>query len=583
MAKTQVDKKSPLSEPQKEAVGHAGGPLLVAAGAGSGKTRTLVERLVFLLEKGVPPEKIIAITFTNKAADEMKKRVRESGVLASKKTAPFVGTFHSFAARILRKEAAHFGRDARFVIFDEDDAGRVVRRLARNYDMAAALPKLRKSISRIKNKLLNLEEEDEPTRMLFEAYEKELARQNAFDFDDLIEKTVRLFMERPDILKKYERAYSHVLVDEYQDINTAQYALLKLLCKNHRNLTVVGDDQQSIYGFRWSDFTNFLNFERDWPEARVVHLGENYRSSGTIVRAAASVIENNALQRRKKLFTKNNPGAPVYVFGAASAEEEADAILREIVAGHTPGEKAVLYRTNAQSRAIEAALGLNAIPYEIFGGITFYERKEVKDIVAALRYGINPKDEISRERIEKTFRRPVARALVNELPEMAEKLAVLELLGYILKTTDYFEYLRAKFKNAEERIENVSELVGFASGFQDIPEFLTRVSLLQATDNLDEAGKEPIKLMTIHLAKGLEFDEVYVAGVAEGLLPHQRSFFSDDDIEEERRLAYVAMTRAKHRLQLSFYGFASRFLYEIPPELVKFVGADMPEAELFID
>lgn len=609
MDKKQAHMKIPLSDLQKEAILHGSGPLLVAAGAGSGKTRVLTQRLIHLLESGISADKIIAITFTNKAASEMKSRITQdirvvksrhssnpsnsnnsdtpnisNGALAPQM--PFVGTFHSFCAKILREEAKKLGRDSNFVIFDSNDSKKIVRDLAKEMDLSGdkkTVPKLRKSISRIKNKLLDIKESDEKTRALYEAYEKELKKQNAFDFDDLIEKVVRLFKEHSEILKKYQKKYSYVLVDEYQDINEAQYILLKYLCKEHGNINVVGDDQQSIYGFRWSNFTNFLNFEKDWPEAKIVKLGQNYRSTSNIVNAAASVINNNKLQRPKKLFTENKEGSFVQIVGTKSQEEEADTVIRRLVEGNVENDKAILYRTNAQSRAIEAALNLNSIPYEIFGGITFYERKEIKDIISALRYATNPKDKISRERIEKTFRKSVSGELLDNLPKMAQSLTILELLGYFLKITDYFELIKKKFDNAEERIENISELIYFAGTFDNLSEFIERVSLLQATDKLDKSSEQPIKLMTIHLAKGLEFDEVYLIGASEGLLPHQKSLFSEDDLEEERRLAYVAMTRAKKRLQISFFGFASRFLYEIPSELVEFQGASAPETEIFID
>jgi len=584
--KNQVDKKVQLSDPQREAVEYKDGPLLIAAGAGSGKTRTLTERLIKMIERGVAPKKIVAITFTNKAADEMKRRIKKSMGKNAPKDMPFIGTFHSFCARILRKEAKHLGRTPSYVIFDGNDSKKLIRKVLKSVEHSGIQTPAKTSweISKVKNNLLDPAELEEPIKTIYETYESELKRQNAFDFDDLIEKVVRLFLKSPAVLQKYQNMYSHILVDEYQDINTCQYEMVRLLSKEHDNITVVGDDQQSIYGFRWSDFTNFLNFEKDWPEAKIIKLGENYRSSGNIVKASAGLIKNNKLQRTKELWTTNDPGDLVKVIGARDADEEANIIVDTIIDRGRANEAAVLYRTNAQSRALEQALNFNSIPYDIYGGLRFYERREIKDVVAALRFATNPKDEISKERIEKTFRKKIREELIEKLPIHAKNLTVLELLGYVLKTTDYFEYLRAQFTNSEERAENIAELLRFASTFNELSDFVERVTLLQATDKLDDGEEKAVRLMTIHLAKGLEFDDVYIVGVSEGLLPHQKSLLSAEDIEEERRLAYVAMTRAKNRLHISFYSFASRFLYEIPPELIDFKTSDrLGESTIFVE
>lgn len=569
--KGKVDKlgvEIPLSRSQLEAVEHGEGPMLIVAGAGSGKTRTLTQRLVHLVNTGVPARRILAITFTNKAAEEMHSRI--------KSRVPFIGTFHSFGAKILRKEAGPLGRTKNFVIFDADDSLKIIKKLlaSREIPTRYSPPRTRYEISKIKNNLIDPNELDNWLIAAFNAYENELRRQNAFDFDDLIEKVVQLFRFHPEVRKKHQSKFDYILVDEYQDINLVQYALVKLLGEGHRNLNVVGDDEQAIYGFRWSDFTNFLHFEKDWPEAKIVELGENYRSTDNIVKAAAAVIGNNKFQRPKDLWTRNDPGRPVKIIGAENAEEEAEAIARDILKEQSK-EFAILYRTNAQSRALEQALSFNSIPYEVFGGLKFYERKEIKDLVAGLRYALNPLDELSRERLEKTFRRAPASELVQNLPDLAKKLSLLELIGFFLKTTSYFEFLGAKFENANDRIENVSELIQFASTFKSLPDFLERISLLQPMDEVKaNSPQRRVKLMTIHLAKGLEFDSVYVAGVGEGLIPHQRSLASEAELEEERRLMYVAMTRAKYNLTLGFYGLASRFLYEIPPELIEFSSAD---------
>ncbi len=578
-----------LSDSQKEAVCHGQGPLLVTAGAGSGKTRTLTERVIYLINSKVDPERIVAITFTNKAADEMRKRILEGVHRTGKKKLPYIGTFHAFGARILRKEAKSLTRNHGFSIFDDDDSLRVIKKsvkslgLPENIKISSAL--FLKDISNAKMELLTSDSLESPVREVFLDYEVRLKEQNAFDFDDLITKVVELLSANPVKLKKYQDQFDHILVDEYQDINHAQYVLIKLLSKEHGNLNVVGDDQQSIYAFRGANIKTFLDFERDWPGAKIVHLGENYRSTSNIVGAAAKVIENNRLQIRKKLWTQNPKGAPVCVLGTYSAEEEADSIASKIISKGFR-DSAILYRTNAQSRALEQALNFNSIPYEMYGGVKFYDRKEIKDILAPLRYALNPKDQISRERIEKSFLKKIGERLIKELPAMAKTLGLMELTGYILKTTDYFEYLVKKFDNALERTENVRELISFASGFDSLEEFMERVALLNANDSINRLGEKdaPVKLMTIHLAKGLEFDDVYIAGVNDGTLPHHRSFFNEEDIEEERRLMYVAMTRAKENLTLSFHSIASRFLYEMPPELISFKKAGQFEEDaIYLD
>lgn len=591
-----------LSKAQEEAVLYGEGPLLITAGAGSGKTRTLTHRLIHIIETGVPPETVVAITFTNKAANEIKERLlgalREKGIPAHQ--LPFLGTFHSYGASILRKEAFLLGRTPTFGIFDSDDSLRTIQKVLTTEGVEISSAQAKKSLAmkfqkefgRIKNEIANVERLTPQTKELFLAYEASLKNQNAFDFDDLIEKVVFLFIRHPEILEKYQARARHILVDEYQDTNTSQYLLVKFLSQKHRNLTVVGDDHQSIYRFRGSDFRNFLNFEKDWPDAKIVELGKNYRSTRTIVQAAASVIEKNTLQRKKRLWSENTDGTPIRVFASESAEEEALRIAHAVMTKRTAGEAdiAILYRTNAQSRAIEQVFNFNAVPYEIFGGLRFYDRKEVRDIVAALRYGANPKDEVSLERLDKSFRKAIYRKLAEELPRAAESLSPIELIGFIIKTTDYENLLQSKFKNAEERMENIKELLSFASTFDALPNFIERISLLQSSDRPEKrSGTRPVKLMTIHLAKGLEFDNVIVVGVNEGVLPHHRSSNIHEELEEERRLMYVAMTRARKTLALSFYNLASRFLSEVPPELIEFSGPyhrlrpDLSDNDIYLD
>ena len=562
-----------LNPNQLEAASYAGGPLLITAGAGSGKTKTLTSRLLYLLSEGVPGNQIVAITFTNKAAEEMKRRAN-SVIPADKKEdgLPFIGTFHSFGARIMRKEAKNFGRTGAFSIFDENDAVKLVKKILKDGDFDKVrypFGLVRKSISRAKDELSG-ELGDDRLEFIYARYEAELKRQNAFDFDDLIEKPARLFESFPEALSDYQNRFRYFLVDEYQDINTAQYRLVKLLSDKERNLSVVGDDHQSIYSFRSADFRNFLNFERDFPDAKVVVLDQNYRSTKNIVSASSAVISNNKNQRPKTLWTENETGDPIKIYDFDSPESEAEWDAENI---RSDGNSAVLYRTNAQSRPIEQALVFNGIPYFVYGGLKFYDRKEIKDIVSALRYAVNPSDEVSKERLLKEFKKTKVKPVLNALPEMAESLSPVEFIGYLLKETDYFTTLRSD-KNYEERMENIGELISFAESFKSVAELVERVSLLESTDqprqNGSNAGAVPVRLMTIHMAKGLEFDNVFLVGASESILPHERSIFKEDDLEEERRLMYVAMTRAKKKLFISFFRNASRFLYEIPPELVVF-------------
>ena len=523
---------------------------------------------------------------------------------------PFVGTFHSLGARILRKEAHNLGRTQNYTIYDSDDSLQAIKRAMKNLDISVKDmgPTLfRYLISKIKSDLVEPAEvaEGEKLRLLhavYDEYEAELARSNAFDFDDLIEKPVRLWQEHSTLLKKYQTAFQYVLVDEFQDVNTAQYEFVRLLAREHKNINVVGDDAQSIYKFRGAEFRHFLNFEKDWPETRVVFLEENYRSTSPILTAANAVIAKNKMQKPKNLWTKKEGGAPVAVVEHEDEVAEAEWMASEIKNLKLKIENystAVLYRTNAQSRAIEQALIERDIPYQIFGSIRFYERKEVKDMVSCLRYAANPKDAVSLERMEKSFYVKPFRELRAELPQKASELSPYELIAYAIHTTNYFEYLKKNYPNAEERVENLNELMGFAEQYSNLNEFLEKVTLLQSSDNENSravnqelgirnkelgkvGGKEttihnsqftvpnPVALMTVHIAKGLEFDKVFVAGCNEGLLPHQMSYKTPEEIEEERRLMYVAMTRAKSELALSFYHIGSRFLYEIPPELIEF-------------
>ena len=602
-----------LNKKQREAVEYINGPLLIVAGAGSGKTKTLTSRLANLLQNGIAPENIIAITFTNKAADEMRNRVnllirelvnwkKDKNQITNQQISQtlFVGTFHSLGARILKNEAKLLGRTQNFTIFDNDDSKSLIKKILKNFHLTEKQKSkisavyLEREFSKIKNELLGEDDiEDDLVREMFLEYERDLKRNNAFDFDDLLEKSVELFNAHKEVLKKYQNQFQYILVDEYQDTNTSQYVFVKLLAEMHGNLAVVGDDQQSIFKFRGSDFRNFLNFDKDWPKAKVVLLEENYRSTSNIIAAASSVISNNKIQKAKKLWTNNPEGELIRVIEHSDEEVEAFWIARQVKNkfsfGNSGTSIAILYRTNAQSRAIEQALIETGIPYQIFGGMRFYERKEIKDMVAALRYGFNPSDEVSLDRLDKTFLKKTFLILKENLPGKAKESKPLELIGYVIKEAEYFEYLAKNYANSFERVENVKALMDYASEFESLGDFLEKITLLQATDSikkkdLDKHKGRFVNLMTIHLSKGLEFDVVYVVGVNEGLLPHQMSYHGDAEIEEERRLMYVAMTRAKKEVYLNFYHLPSRFLYEISPELVEFIGRkNLDDEERYIE
>lgn len=588
-----------LNEKQYEAVSHLDGPLLIVAGAGSGKTKTLTSRLAAILATGVAPENIIAITFTNKAAEEMAKRVEQT--IGSQAILPFIGTFHSLGVRILKKEAHLAERTPNFSIFDDDDSLKIIKAIVKNSNFKESRLKelnptsLRREFSRIKGELSDIDDKEDIIAFLFKEYEEALKKNNAFDFDDLIEKPIRIFQEYNQILEKYQERFRYILVDEFQDTNTSQYVFVKLMAQKYKNLSVVGDDAQSIYKFRGSDFKIFLNFERDWPETKVVFLEQNYRSTENIIKSASALIGNNKVQKHKNLWTENIEGELIKIIEHQNEDEEAWWIAEQIAKLKNENDKsiAILYRTNAQSRAIESALIECGITYHIFGGLKFYERKEIKDIVAALRWAANQKDSMSFDRLKTNFLKKPFLEITEKVPAAAQKLKPAELIGYILEISDYFSSLRKHYDNFNERVENINELIYFAGGFNDLSEFLEKISLLQAADmgkgkkGREERSKEKgiVNLMTVHLAKGLEFDKVFIVGCNEGLMPHQMSYRTDDEIEEERRLMYVAMTRARQELYINFYNIPSRFLSEIPPELVDYKvqgNLDLDDEERYI-
>ncbi len=586
---------SELNDKQRQAVEADDGPLLIVAGAGSGKTKTLTTRLAYLIAKrGINPESILAITFTNKAANEMKSRAL---ALIQKITGnsihsePFLGTFHSFGAWILRREAKYFNRTAGFSIFDDDDSNRVLKKIIQEFAVKKEKGPafFRREISRIKNEFMTGEsfrgdDGQELVWEVYERYERALEQNNAFDFDDLIEKPVRLFQAQPSVLEMYQKRFLYILVDEYQDVNMAQYWLVRLLAAKHQRITVVGDDAQSIYKFRFSDFRNFLNFEKSWPTARTILLEQNYRSTKHIISASSGLIAKNEFQKKKNLWTENDAGSKVLVVEHDDEFSEADYVVQQARERVRLGKRVgILYRTNAQSRALEQVLLEYDISYELFGALSFYERREIKDIVAALRYAHNPKDTMGIERLEKNFGKRRAAHLREVLPTWAREKKPAEVIAAFMAAVDFEQYLKQHTDNFSERMENIAELIYFAQQFTELSGLIEKISLADTFETSANGrkkrhiheGKAGIFLMTIHVAKGLEFDSVFVVGVNEGVLPHQRSLFSPEDLEEERRLMYVAMTRARSELVLGFYHVPSRFLYEIPPETVDFKGDRM--------
>jgi len=578
-----------LNQEQKEAAEALEKPLIIVAGAGTGKTRTLTARLAAMADKGPAGRRLLALTFTNKAAKEMAERIMriKPGFNPGRDFhGHFIGTFHSLCAKILRRESRLAGRTANFAIFDDHDSFALIKRIVKNTpgkkpEAGKTPAAMRDKISRFKN---GMEEKiDLTAEKIFKKYEDGLMASNAFDFDDLILKTVELFRKNPDVLKIYQKKFSHILVDEYQDINAVQYELIKLLVGGAGKLSAVGDAEQTIYTWRGSDIGIFLNFKNDWPDSSVKYLTENYRSTKNIIRAAGALIKNNdqrLYEEGKDLWTKNSEGEPIKIFEAQDDDSEAEWIAEQIqrsgVKGQNEGGTAILYRTNAQSRAIEQALITSQIPYRIFGGLKFYERKEIKDIVASLRFAMNRKDSVSLERLEKAFRKSVFLSLKEAL-EGVEKLEPAEIIRIFIEKTDYLNYIKMNFENPEERAENIAELMRFAGEKKDLVSFLEEIALVGATDEPSKKNESKksagVNLMTIHLAKGLEFGRVFVVGVSEGILPHTRSYGIASAMEEERRLMYVAVTRAKRELFLSFYDIPSRFLGELPEEVLTFINA----------
>jgi DNA helicase-2/ATP-dependent DNA helicase PcrA len=635
-----------LNPAQREAVTVGDGPVLVLAGAGSGKTRVIAHRIAWLLgSRGLDARNVLAVTFTNKAAGEMGRRVEE---LLAGGRAPLIATFHGACVRMLRQHAAHVGLARTFTIYDEDDRLGLVRECLRERDLgekALTASAVVHRISHAKNQMLmpdDLETQargprEEQVAALFRRYQERLVAAGGVDFDDLLLLTVRLLDEAPAVLAWYRGLWRHVLVDEYQDTNRAQYRIVRALTAEHRNVFCVGDPDQSVYRWRGADLRNILDFERDYPGTRVIRLEQNYRSTKRILALAASVIANNRARKEKTLWTDNPEGVPAGVYRAWDEHEESNFVAQAIIRARGEGalwqDVAVFYRTNAQSRVLEDALRRGGVPYVIVGGVRFYERKEVKDALAYLRLVVNPADDAAFRRAIQSPGRGIGRATLARLDEvgtregqsllalastpppdvtgkprraladfavmvagLASKRADMALPAYIDLVLDACGYRQAlKQERTPEgvaRLENLEELIAAAEdhertqGSSALESFLDTVALVSDVDELPDGGRG-VTLMTLHSAKGLEFPRVFLTGLEEGVFPHARALETSEEVEEERRLCYVGLTRAKERLYLSWalhrrihgYGVGepSRFLSEMPEEHL--VPLNAPRAE----
>lgn len=635
-----------LNREQKEAVLAVDGPLLILAGAGSGKTRVLTHRIAYMIdEMGVNPWNILAITFTNKAASEMRERV--DNIVGFGAEQIWVATFHSTCVKILRRHIDRLGYDTNFTIYDTDDQKAVMKEICKRFQIDTKQLKERTIMSMIssaKDELISpLEYElnafGDPVKKkvaaVYKEYQVVLKRNNALDFDDLIVKTVELFKSCPEVLRQYQDRFKYIMVDEYQDTNTAQFELIRLLADRHHNLCVVGDDDQSIYKFRGANIRNILDYEKVYPEAIVIKLEQNYRSTGNILEAANQVIKNNKDRKAKALWTEREEGSRIHFRQFDNGYEEAEYIATDIASkvrngecGY--GECAILYRTNAQSRLLEERFVVMGMPYYVVGGVNFYARQEIKDILAYLKTIDNGKDDLAVKRILNVPKRGIGTASVEKVQEYAdmrnisfydalreyeqimslgrsasklepfvnmmqvfrakaEYYGIVDLIQEVLEQIDYKDYLNSlneEEEKTEERLQNIDELISKAAIYEQthddisLSEFLEEIALVSDVDSMDDKN-ERICLMTIHSAKGLEFEHVYLAGMEDGLFPSYMTIVSDDpaDMEEERRLAYVGITRAMDDLTMTYarsrmvrgetqYNPVSRFVREIPPELM---------------
>ena len=559
-----------LNDQQKRAVTYDGGPLLVLAGAGSGKTKVLTHRVAwFIAEKNLKPESALLLTFTNKAAGEMKKRIAK----LTSYTPSFSGTFHSFCAKILRMDGAAIGIPPSFLIYDETDQKDAIKQILSELSLpieSYSPGSLLNDISEAKNQMLSpaqyaeLAPGDwgEAVFKVYVAYEKFLKEVGALDFDDLLVKTVVLLKENLQILKKWQEKLTHIFVDEWQDTNKVQYILTKLLIGKGKNITAVGDISQSIYGWRGADYKNVNYLMRDFPDLKVINLEQNYRSTQNILNVANSVISKNTTHPILKLWTQKKEGPKIKLYAARNGFDEASFVVAKTsrlnsYKNYAFADIAVLYRTNAQSRVLEEALLHSGIPYVLVGGVRFYDRKEIKDVISYIRHLINPKDSVSKKRIEKIGKRRFDKfAELQDLGFDIQSMTTLDLLDLVLQKTGYLDLFQKESEENLARLENIKELRSVATEFPDVNGFLENVALVEAGPV--NATKNGVTLMTLHSAKGLEFPVVFIVGMEEGLFPHSRSLMEVSQLEEERRLAYVGITRAKELLYLSY---ASRRLY----------------------
>lgn len=638
-----VDCTYGLNSQQAEAVINTEGPMLIMAGAGSGKTKVLTCRVANLLQKGVRPYRILAITFTNKAAAEMRERVNNMSGPAAKDVWLF--TFHAFCARFLRMEIDKLpGYGGNFAIYDTADSQNLIKQILKEMNLDDKRFQPSGILSRISNAKNALQDAaafarqagdfyEQKVADIYSRYEQKLQLNNALDFDDLLMLSIKLLQENKEVREKYQDRFDYLLVDEYQDTNHAQYLLTKFLAAKHRNICVVGDADQSIYGWRGADIQNILDFEKDYPDAKVIKLEQNYRSTQIILDAANAVIENNTGRKPKNLWTENKSGADIIYFQAVDERDEARFVIEQLqnlqrTENKKLGDMAILYRTNTQSRIFEEMLIKSGISYNMVGGLKFYERKEIKDIIAYLRVIFNPADSLSLLRIINVPKRGIGDAslakiqayaaannvslfeavsnaaaidglssrfvsklddlagIIFELMNLANEAPVEDLIDRVLRDTGYLEELEnERTPQAQSRIDNLHELISVAQEFaaseeeNNLENFLAHVALVSDIDDT-ELGEDAITLMTLHSSKGLEFPVVFLVGMEEGLFPHARTLMDETEIEEERRLCYVGITRAKEKLFLSstkmrtIYGNTvtyppSRFLQEIPARLVK--------------
>ena len=616
-----------LNEWQLDAVKTTDGPLLILAGAGSGKTRVLTYRVAYLVnEHNVDPYNVLAITFTNKAANEMKDRIM--GILGPRAYNIQISTFHALGVLIVKENYEKAGYKANFTILDSDDSLTLIKKIIKdlNLDPKTYNPKaIRNQISGAKNSLLTAKEYDKYANTefeqvvlrVYEKYEEKLAINNSLDFDDLLMIPIKIFREYPDVLKKYQERFKYILIDEYQDTNEAQYILVKMLSAKYKNICVVGDNDQSIYSFRGANYHNILNFEHDYPNSKVIMLEKNYRSTKNILNAANDVIKNNKERKDKNLWTDNEDGSKIKYHRASDEKDEAFYVVNEIKDLISNGEKlndiAVLYRTNAQSRNIEESLLRENIPYRVIGSFYFYNRKEIKDLIAYLKVIYNSNDDVNLLRIinvpkrgigDKTIQNLTIKAndenvslfdaidsgkelifkeTINKLREISEKSSLTELVDAILEKTGIkAELISENSIEADVRLENLEEFKTITKNYEEsrgivsLDEFLNEISLVSDVEEYRNR-EDVITLMTIHSAKGLEFKDVFLIGLEEGIFPHQAAFFDANELEEERRLCYVAITRAKEKLWIinakrrTIYGVdsvnpPSRFIGEINPD-----------------